>query len=477
MADELHAWPAHRVAAEIAAGRLASREHLAALRHRVDRYDGDLGLVVTLDERAESAARAADEAVAHGRQLGPLHGVAMTVKDCMCTAGLRTTGGTPDLAEHIPDQDAHAVLALRQAGAVVFGKTNMPDYAADVQTHSSLFGPARNPWNPARTTGGSSGGSAGAVAAGFSPVELGSDVAGSIRIPVSHCGVAGHKPSFGVVPGHGHVPPFPWKYTTPDMAVIGPIARTVQDLELLLSVIAGPHPLDEPAWRLQLPGARPVLRVAVWPDDPYCPVDSEVRAALSSAAEALTADGVRVTSGTAAELGLDIELAESDEVFHRLLTAVASGGYTPEVIEDIAAGRRPAEAGLGARFVAQRHRDWLAANERRAQMRLRWREFFTRYDALLLPVAPNLAGPLDDRPLADRTIEVDGRERPYWQQIVWAGLTGVSYLPSTVVPVALDSRGLPVGVAVAGPYLEDRTTLALAARLARLLPPMPSPPL
>jgi amidase len=468
-------WPARRVAAELAAKRLSAREYLNLLLERISRHDRDYGFVVTLDDRAHAAAFAADQALARGEVSGPLHGVAMTVKDSLSTAGLRTTGGTPDLAGHVPGDDARTVAALRRAGAIVFGKTNLPPYAGDVQTNGELFGRARNPWAPERSTGGSSGGAAGAVAVGFTPVELGSDVAGSIRIPAAHCGVPGHKPSFGTVSMHGHVPPFPHKYATPDMSVVGPMARSVDDLELMLDVVAGPGPWDEPGWRLALPPARPALRVAGWFDDPYCPVEASVRTALSSAAAALAADGVRVDTGSAAELGLDIDMAASDETFQRLLTAVA--GYSHQAIAEITEGRRAPGAELGAAYVAQPHRAWLDANERRAVLRARWHTFFQRYDAILLPVTPTVAGPHDERPFDQRSIAVDGVRRPYWDQIVWAGLTGVSYLPSTVVPVGRDSAGLPIGLAVAGPYLADRTTLALARRIAGLVPALPHPPL
>ncbi|MEV4315542.1 amidase family protein [Actinocrispum sp. NPDC049592] len=471
---ELCWWPARTVAAEIAAKRLSAREYLAAQRDRIAKYDGDLGYVVTFDERADDMARQADEAVVHGNPLGPLHGVAMTVKDSLSTKGLRTTGGTPDFADNFPAEDAQVVAAVRRAGAIVFGKTNLPEYAADVQTNSPLFPVARNPWNPDYTPGGSSGGSAGAVAAGFSPVELGSDVAGSIRLPAAHCGIAGHKPSFGIVPMLGHIP-YPRKYTAPDMSVIGPLARSVPDLALLLDIIAGPGPLDQPGWQLSLPGARPIRRVAAWFDDAYCPVDAEVQAALMAAAQALSQDGIQVDVGTPAQLGLDISLAASDEVFRRMLTAAASGGYPPERLAAIAAGTASAGAELGAQFIAQRQREWGAANEQRAQMRLRWQEFFTVYDAILLPVAPNLVPQHDDRPFEVRDIVVNEQSRPYWDQIVWAGLTGVSYLPGTVVPVGLDSRGLPLGVAIAGAFLEDKTTLAVAERLSLLVPPLPVP--
>ncbi len=199
-------WDARTVAAAIAGRRLSSREYLAALHARISAINPILNAVVTLDENAFRAAADADEAVVRGAPLGPLHGVCMTLKDSLCTAGLRTTGGTPDFADHVPQEDAHVVAALRRAGAIVVGKTNVPPYAADVQTDGDLLGPARNPWNPAFTPGGSSGGAAAAVAAGLSPVELGSDVAGSIRIPAAACGILGHRPSYGTVSMHGHVP-------------------------------------------------------------------------------------------------------------------------------------------------------------------------------------------------------------------------------------------------------------------------------
>ena len=170
---------------------------------------------MTIDERAIAAAAAADEAVVRGHALGPLHGVAMTVKDSLATAGLRTTSGARELAGYVPSEDAVAVRALRAAGAIIFGKTNLPEYAADVQCHNETWGITGNPWNLEHTSGGSSGGSAVAVAAGFSPVELGSDVAGSIRIPAAYCGVLGHKPSYGLVPTYGHVPPYPRRRAVP----------------------------------------------------------------------------------------------------------------------------------------------------------------------------------------------------------------------------------------------------------------------
>jgi len=471
---ELWWWTARQVAQAIASRELSAREYLDSLVNRIERLDPALGLVVTLDARAGEWAAAADEATVGGRAAGPLHGVAMTVKDTLATAGLRTTGGTEDLASYVPGRDAHVVAQLRRVGAIIFGKTNTPAYAGDVQTSNILFGTSRNPWHPGYTTGGSSGGSAGAVAAGLSPLEMGSDVAGSIRIPAASCGVFGHKPSFRLVSLDGHVPPLPKKATPPDMAVIGPLARSVDDLELALDVVAGPDPWDSPAWHVRLPPPQPIRRVAVWYDDPYCPVDDEIREALARAASTLADTGVAVEH--AAPPG--VSLAASDVVFRRLLVCVASGDYSPQELEEIATGARCPRPDLGAEFYPQRHWEWMAANDDRRRLRTCWHDFFSGadgYDAILLPVMPNLVQPHDTRPLSARQIIVNGAARPYWDQIVWAGLTGVSDLPTTVVPLGQDSRGLPMAVAITGPYLQDRTTLSLARSMARLAGPLGHP--
>ncbi|MDW5329530.1 amidase family protein [Plantactinospora sp. KLBMP9567] len=466
-------WSAQEAAAAIARRRISAREYLRALTDRIEAHNGPLGLVVTLDERAEAAARRADDALARGEVRGPLHGVAMTVKDSMATRGLRTTGGMTELRSFTPVEDAAVVAGLRAAGAVIFGKTNLPAGSADLQSFNDVFGTARNPWRPEYSTSGSSGGGAGAVAAGFTPAEVGSDIAGSVRLPAAACGVVGHKPTFGTVSMYGHVPPAPFRNLMLDIAVPGPMGRCVDDVLLALRAIAGPHPWDRAAWQLAFPPPREIRRVAVWSDDAYCPVDREVRDAVEQAATALAEQGITVEHATPR----GIQLETSDLVFRRLLAAAAVNNHPLDVIEQIGEGRREPGAELGAAHVGQRYRHWSDAEERRAQLRLRWRSFFQTYDALLLPVSASLTIPHDHRPFAARRIRVDGVERPYWDQVTWAGLTGVAYLPSTVVPVRLDSRGLPVGVAVAGGHLEDMTTLAVARLLATLLPPLGRPPM
>ncbi|WP_328603295.1 amidase family protein [Amycolatopsis sp. NBC_00345] len=457
--------------AGLTSGRLSARELLDQSLDRIGRYNDGLRLVTTIDERAPRWAREADDAAARGESLGPMHGIPVTVKDSFATEGLRTTAGLPELAGHTPAHDADVVQALRRAGAVVFGKTNLAAGCADVQADNPLFGAAANPWDPAYTTGGSSGGSAGAVAAGFSVADVGSDIAGSIRIPAAACGVFGHRPSFGIVPMRGHIPPL--QPIEPDLAVAGPLAANVADLETLLDVLVGPGRHDRPAWRVELPAARTIRRVAIWDDDPYCHVDAEIRGALATAATALAGAGVQVEPRRPTGIRLD----ESDSVARRLLASVALKNHRPADLAAIAAGTRPPGDGLGDEFAAQSYAEWMTADARRERLRARWHSFFTDFDAILLPVGPALVGRHDDRPFAERRIVVDGVERPYWDQLPWTSLTGLARLPTTVVPVQRDSRGLPIGIAVAGPYLEDRTTLQVARLLSEAFGPLGRPDL
>ncbi len=473
-------WSAAEVAAAIRARRISSRDYLEVLLDRVDRLNPPLNAVVTLDvERARREADAADRALAEGRDLGPLHGVAMTIKDSFQTVGMRTTSGAPELGGHVPEVDAVPVARLRAAGAVIFGKTNLPIYAGDTQSYNEVFGQTNNPWNLERTPGGSSGGSAAALAAGFTPFELGSDIGGSIRGPGSTCGVFGHKPSYGIVPALGQIPGPPGTLTQADIAVAGPMARTVEDLELGLDLLAGPDEWHAPGYRLELPPPRHEnisdYRVAVWFEEPSCPIDDRVRERLEAAADALEAAGATVDR----EARPDFTFDYATRVFSQLLGAAMCGGFSHDEIEELAeSGLREEEEGaLAARWASQRHRAWLSANERRLQMRRKWREFFKEWDAVLLPCLPTTAIPHDHgEPMGARRITVNGEQRAYGEQTLWVGLTGVAFLPATVIPAGAASDGLPVGLQIAGPFLEDRTTLDLARRLSRRIGGFERPP-
>lgn len=461
--------------------KVSSVEALQTLLRRIEARDGDLNIVVTLDEeRALADALRADEETARGESRGALHGVPMTIKDSFCTEGVRTTSGAPELSDHVAEKDAVPVSRLRAAGAVIFGKTNLPIYAGDVQSYNEVFGTSNNPWNVERAVGGSSGGSAAALAAGFTPLELGSDIGGSIRNPSHCCGTMGHKPSYGIVPALGQIPGPPGTLTQADIAVAGPMARTVEDLELGLDLLAGPDEWHEVGWQLDLAAPRgDALRdfkLAAWTDDEYCPVAGEMASLLAEVVDAVEAEGATVDRAARPEFTFEY----ADRVFGQLLGAAMCGGYSHAEIEDmaaeVAAGSSVGSGLVRAQNSVLRHRAWLSANERRLQMRQKWFEFFKSYDAILLPVSPQTAIPHDhSEPQWQRTVEVDGAARPYGDQIRWMGLTGVSYLPATVVPVGVID-GMPVGIQIAGPYLEDRTTLAIARRVAELCGGFTKPP-
>ena len=467
-----------QLAAKLRSGDLSSRDCLEVLLDRVERLNGGINAVVTLDvERARSEADEADRDLERGHLRGPLHGVPMTIKDSFQTRGLRTTSGAPELADFVPEVDAVPVARLRAAGAVIFGKTNLPIYAGDTQSYNEVFGTSGNPYDPERTPGGSSGGSAAALAAGFTPLELGSDIGGSIRGPASTCGVTGHKPSYGLVPAIGQIPGPPGTLTQADLAVAGPMARQVADLELALDILAGPDDWNAAAWRLELPAPRKNrledYRIAVWLDESSAPLDSEVQRLLVAAAAALADAGATVDYEARPDFSFDY----ATRVFLELLGAAQCGGYSRDEIEAMALEERAnAEddregAGLTPGFYTLRHRQWLSANERRLQMRRKWHEFFQRFDAVLMPCLPTDAIAHDhSEPMSARRIRVDSVERPYSDQLLWMGLTGVAWLPATVVPVGMTSRGLPVGAQIAGPFLEDRTCLAIGGHLESLLP-------
>lgn len=475
--SELAYVTASELAKKIRQRDVSSREVLDHLLARIDTLDKPINSVVTVDaERARAAADAADAALAHGEVRGPLHGVPMTVKDSFQTAGMRTTSGAPELADFVPQEDAWPVARLRGAGAIIFGKTNLPIYAGDLQSYNEVFGTTNNPYDPSRTPGGSSGGSAAALACGFTPLELGSDIGGSIRLPSHMSGVVGHKPSYGIVPAHGQIPGPPGTLTLADLAVAGPMARSVEDLELGLGLLAGPNRWEQPAWRLELPPPRHralrEYRVAAWLDDPRCRVEPEVRTLLETAAHALADAGVNVD----ADARPDFTLGKVADTFFALLQAALAGSVPRDRLEAYAATSGDTALAHTRRVLAMRHREWLSHNERRLQMRKRWEEFFQQWDAILLPVMPCPAIPHDHaEPQAARLTWVGGEQRPYLDLLTWMAPAGACYLPATVVPVGCLANGLPVGIQIVGPYLEDRTTLDLAKHLLTLVGGCPRP--
>ena len=455
MSDDPALWSATRQAAAIRDRQLGSAELLERYLERTERINPSLNAVVTQDVAgARAAAAAADAAVARADDLGPLHGLPVTVKDALETAGLRSTGGAVELHTNVPVRDAPVVQAIRKAGAIVTGKTNLPRWSGDAQAYNEMFGTTVNPWDSERVPGGSSGGAAAAVATGLTSFEIGTDIGGSIRFPSAFCGVFGHKPSFGIIPSRGYLDYAEGGTTEADVNVFGPITRSAEDLELLLDVLRR----RETPWTVELPPPPDdlrSLRVAAWLDDPFCPVDAEVLAVTQAATAALEASGVHVDR----EARPDLDPAEVTDLGLWLISA-AMLQSNPD-----------ATAGPS-------HRTWLDRHTERAAVRQRWAEFFSRFDAILMPVAFVPPFPhVHEGNFMTRTLACNGETRPYLDLVRWTILTGMAYLPSTVPPIGLGASGLPIGMQVVGPYGADRRTIRLAARIAELTGGYQVPPI
>jgi amidase len=477
--------PASELARALRQRTVSSRELLDHLVDRIDRIDPVLNAVVALDlERARASAAAADAATARDEIRGPLHGLPMTVKDVWETEGLVTTSGAPELRDHVPTSDALAVGRLKQAGAIVFGKTNTPLYAGDLQTFNDVYGRTNNPWDPTRTAGGSSGGAAAAVAAGLTPLELGSDIGGSIRGPAHLNGIFGMKPSWGVVPSRGHIPGPPGSLVEPDVNCNGPLARSLDDLGIALDVVAGPLPEDAVGWRLELEDGPPVddvrsVRVAtVFTEGAdLLPVAAEVRGGLEAYASRLSDAGARVEA-----VPLPVPLADGLRSWQELVVPIM-GTTLPDDVADAFAELEsvPGDDPLivAGRAIVSRYRTWSRADALRQRQRAAWATLFERVDIVLAPVMSTAAFPHDtDRPITDRQVDVDGRLVSHVVYMGWCGAIGSVLLPVVTLPIGRTSEGLPMGVQVIGPFLSDRRLLRLAALLDAVAGPgFTAPPL
>jgi amidase len=377
-----------------------------------------------------------------------LHGLPVTIKDAIATEGIRSTGGAVELVDHVPAADAPAVTRLKDAGAIVFGKTNLPRWSSDCQAYNEMFGTTNNPWSPAHVPGGSSGGSAAATAAGFTAFELGTDIGGSVRGPAHCCGVFSLKPSYGVVPDLGYLDHVGGGTTRPDINVFGPIARSAEDLELLMSVLAFPNPDESVAWRLELPDfpARSLagVRIAAWLDDSECRVDAEYCAMLRRTVDALADTGAVVEDAKPPR-----DFKDQTDLYLSLVGNAISPSLPDEAAEAVGT-----------------HRAWLRLDEERASMRRDWAEWFTAHDVLLTPV---MATPPfehnQEGTVFERFVTVNGEQRNHIDVLRWMMLFNVLCVPSAVVPIGRTAAGLPVGMQVVAPYLQDRR----AMRVARLV--------
>ncbi|MGE0621602.1 MAG: amidase family protein [Pseudomonadales bacterium] len=420
---------------------------------RIERFDKVLNAVPVRDfDRALEAAAAADAAMAQGKDLGPLHGLPMTIKESYDIEGLPTTWGNPAWKDNVAVNDSVVVSRFKGAGAHFMGKTNVPFMLADFQSYNEVYGQTGNPWDPSRTPGGSSGGSAVALATGMTGLESGSDIGGSIRNPAHFCGVYGHKPTHGIVPGRGQAPP--GAVAEPDLAVVGPMARTAEDLRAALDIVAGPDVLTASGWKLDLPAPRRTsldgLRIALLPDHGASPVEREV------------ADRVAMVGDVAAKRGATV----SDTARPEFVSADGFGVYTKLLLSVM--GLSP-EDNID-------HMQWLGLNNERTKFRYGWQAFFQDWDVLVCPIMPTAAFPHDHSPETfARSITINGEPRSYFQQIFWAGIATLSYLPSTVFPTGVSKSGLPIGLQVIGAEFDDATTIEfarlLAAEIGGFVPP------
>jgi len=479
-----------RTAVELSAALAAKKVSAVELAQdaigRIERHDAKINAVCVRDfERGLAAARAADAERARGVNK-PLLGIPMTVKESYNVAGLPTTYGIPAQKDFTPKEDALPISRVKDAGCVILGKTNVPLALADWQSYNDIYGTTNNPFDLGRTPGGSSGGSSAALAAGYGALSLGSDIGGSLRVPAFHCGIYAHKPTFNLVAYRGHIaPPLPPLPFGRDLSVLGPMARGAADLSLLLDAIAGPDPIEAgKAYSLALPPPRHSelrnFRVLLIDSDPVMPTDKVVRGTLETLAENLAKAGVKVER----ESRLLPDFATSSRLYMRMLMSFLAATLTPENYagaQVAAAALSPDDISLSAerlRGTTLSHRDWVIADGGRTRLRAQWRELFKTFDAVICPIMPTPAYPHDHAPDQEaRRIRVDGKDIIYPDQLAWPGIATLPGLPSTAIPTGFAPDGLPVGVQIVGPWLEDRTPLKLAELIEREFGGFKPPPM
>jgi amidase len=423
-------------AAAIASGETTARAECDAAIARIEALDGPINAVVVRDfERARAAADLADAAVKRGESR-PLLGVPMTVKEAFDVAGLPTTWGFEQHRDFIAGTDAVAVQRLKAAGAVILGKTNVPVGLADHQSANPIYGRTTNPFDPSRSAGGSSGGSAAALASGMVPLELGSDIGGSIRVPAAFNGVWGHKPTYGALNSDGHYPPRTDGHAPP-FAVIGPLARDADDLALALDLLAD-RPL--PRAEARAPGEWRILLMAA---HPFAAIARPVADAIERIGAAFEAEGARVDRQT--PLLPDLS-AQFGHYMQLLMTALTRGAPLD--------GAEPLS--LGA---------WFDLLDQQARAVRAWQALFADYDAVIAPAFGATAYPHDDTPVTERVLMVDGAETRYGLQLAFPALASFPMLPATAVPVGADPDGLPIGVQVIADLWQDHKAIAIARRI------------
>jgi amidase len=472
---------AGNAARRLACAEVSSGEMVDALVDRIDHINPSINaVVVDCFEDARVAARAADVRLRNGERL-PLLGVPITVKESLGVPGMPTTFGIPDFRNWYPKTESLVVKRLREAGAIVLGKTNVSIGLTDWQCANPIYGRTLNPWDVRRTPGGSSGGSAAAIATGLSFLDVASDVAGSIRIPAHFCGVFGHRPTQGLVSSEGAA--MPGRGLISVLSTFGPLARTAADLALAMEVIAGADSTGMQAWTATLPASRLAklqdARVLVLINHPLVPLARCIEARIEHFVEAMRMEGVSIDTHAQALP----DLAECARQFMRLL--VPSGLLNMAKVHYDALIERARTvsadddslAAEGLRACLQGPREWSMACELQLRMRDAWRRLLQMYDVVVCPVSPTTAFPHDDGPMHGRLLDVDGRSVPYLDQMVWIGIASLCGFPATTVPFGRDDDGLPIGLQLMGAEYADLTTIAFAGFIERSFGGFVPPPL
>lgn len=487
--SQLHYSSAKYLLSQLNKGAISSRQLLEQLIERIEHFNPHVNAVIAKDyAAARKRADAADKARANGESWGPLHGLPMTIKDTYEVIGMPVTAGSEALKNYLPKQNAVTVQRILDAGAIIIGKTNVPLFAGDLQSYNKIHGTTNNPWDLSRTPGGSSGGSAAALAAGFTPLELGSDIGGSIRTPAHYCGVYGLKTTHGAVTLRGHIPGPPGALSEPDLAVPGPLARTAEDLNLLLDVIVGPAPEYADGISIKLPAAKQKklseFKVLAWFDDELSILDNGMRAEYQKLVNLLKAQGASVTTGAPPNQSLSDFYA----LYMNLLGSVM-GASNKKPQQQILGLVSPLLKRIEDRFnlaphlnqflegISQGHVDWLKKNEKRLRVKQQFLELFNDYDVILTPITPTAAIPHQHKPAMPlRSITVNGKKRSYTEHLIWISPATLMGLPAVSAPVAMTNDHLPINVQIIAKPYHDKTAIRFASLLEKKMGGFAVPP-
>jgi amidase len=463
--------------ARLQAREISARELLDAHVARHERLAKTINAVVASDlERAARDADAIDNARAKGRELGALAGLPLTVKDGFDVEGMPAVAGSKGLTGRDNNcDDATLVKRTRDAGAVVWGKSNVPYMLGDWQSYNAVYGTTNNPYDTTRGPGGSSGGAAAALACGITPLEIGSDIGGSLRIPASFCGVYSLKPTWGVLPMRGHIPPLPEQYYECDLGVGGPMARNAEDLRLFWSVLSG-----KASARKHVRG----LRVALWDEDANFPLARDVKNGVARAAAALEEQGAIVTP-----IDSPLDTTELLITYRRLLAPILGAGFPQAMLDEMEKTRAadlqevakdpdPWSAAFNRLACTARYSEMAKALADRQRLKERMAEFFEDYDAILMPVAPVAPFAHDhSEPFFARTLDVDGAQVSYMTMLTWIAPATTLHLPALALPTGPNAQGLPIGAQLVAPEHHEDRLFDLAAAAEEVLGGFRPPPL